>query len=117
MACAQIRDARITHLLFLPPIFSPLVLVSHSPTTHPKPCGRTSSTAMSTNQPSSSPLQDRTNQPAAEAAPDLVTLQGEIVRLKSLVDTFSSRRGRGRKEARTLPHRRKGSYGGLWGAM
>ncbi|KAJ7815854.1 hypothetical protein B0H14DRAFT_3744970 [Mycena olivaceomarginata] len=53
---------------------------------------------MSTDQASSSPLQDRTNQPAAEAAPDLVTLQGEIVRLKSLVDTFSSRRGRGRKK-------------------
>ncbi|KAJ7832566.1 hypothetical protein B0H14DRAFT_2802930, partial [Mycena olivaceomarginata] len=108
--------ARITYLLFLPPIFSPLVLVSHSPTTHPKPCGRTSSTAMSTNQPSSSPLQDRTNQPAAEAAPDLVTLQGEIVRLKSLVDTFSSRRGRGRKKRARCPIDERagmGAYGVL----
>jgi hypothetical protein len=98
MVCSQIRHTCITHLLFLPPIFSPLVLVLHFSTTHPKPCGLTSSTAMSTDQASSSPLQDHTNQPAAEAAPDLVTLQGEIVHLKSLVDRFNSRHGRGRKK-------------------
>ncbi|KAJ7695251.1 hypothetical protein B0H14DRAFT_3530281 [Mycena olivaceomarginata] len=42
----------------------------------------------------SSPLQDRTNQPTAPAT--LESMEEELTRLKSLLDSFSTRRGRGR---------------------
>ncbi|KAF7336167.1 hypothetical protein MVEN_02164100 [Mycena venus] len=53
--------------------------------------------------PTSSPLQDRTNLAPSSSA-DLERMEKEIAHLKGLVDAFSSRRGRGRtKRARRDP--------------